>query len=120
MQSNGQRMEPEMPSDGSKENLKKVSLLRYLHIYLTLFVQCCFAGHKGYCTSCAFNRRLWQDMCVYDEHLLASREIQYRATKSWSEYTTTKQARAGRNIHPMTKLEKWIMQSVIRMILVIV
>ena len=45
-------------------------------------------------------------MCVYDEHLLASREIQYRATKSWLEYTTTQQARAGRNIQPMTKSEK--------------
>ena len=45
-------------------------------------------------------------MCVYDKHPLASREIQYRATKSWSEYTTTQQARTGRNIQPLTKSEK--------------
>ena len=38
-------------------------------------------------------------MCVYDKHPLASREIQYPASKSWSEYTTTQQARAGRNIY---------------------
>ena len=48
-------------------------------------------------------------MCVYDEHPLASWGIQYRATKSCSEYTMTQQARAGRNIQPMTKSEKLIM-----------
>ena len=71
-------------------------------------------------------------MCVYDKHLLASRELQYRATKcwsnteqpnagripsnqmlveyratkSWSEYTTTQLVRAGQNIQPMTQSGK--------------
>ena len=27
-------------------------------------------------------------MCVYDEHPLAGRDIQYWAAKSWSKYTT--------------------------------
>ena len=53
-------------------------------------------------------------MCVYDEHRLASQDtilsnqelVEYRATKSWSEYTMTQQARAGRNLQPMTKLGK--------------
>ena len=33
----------------------------------------------------------------------------WQAPKSWSEYTTTQQARAGRNIQPMTESEKLIM-----------
>ena len=45
-------------------------------------------------------------MCVYDGHPFASRDtipsnqelVEYQATKSWLEYTTTQQARAGRNI----------------------
>ena len=53
-------------------------------------------------------------MCVYDKHPLASRDtipsnqdlVEYRATKSWLEYTTTQQVRAGQNIQPMTKSGK--------------
>ena len=53
-------------------------------------------------------------MCVYDKHPLASQDtipsnqelVEYQATKSWSEYTTTQRARAGWNIQPMTQLGK--------------
>ena len=44
-------------------------------------------------------------MCAYDEH----QELVNIPTKSWSEYTMTQQARAGRNIQPMTNSEKLIM-----------
>ena len=44
-------------------------------------------------------------MCVYDKH----QELVGKPTKSWSEYTMTKQARVGRNIQLMTKSEKLIM-----------
>ena len=43
-------------------------------------------------------------MCVYDEH----QELVGVPPKSWLEYTMTQQARAGRNIQPMTKSEKLI------------
>ena len=53
-------------------------------------------------------------MCVYDEHPLASQDtvssnqelVKYQATKSWSEYKTTQQVRACRNIQPMTQSGK--------------
>ena len=53
-------------------------------------------------------------ICVYDEHplarlntILSNQElVEYRATKSWLEYTMTQQARAGQNIQPMTKSGK--------------
>ena len=53
-------------------------------------------------------------ICVYDEHplarlntILSNQElVEYRATKSWLEYTTTQKVRAGWNIQQMTKLGK--------------
>ena len=40
-------------------------------------------------------------MCVYEKQ----QELVSIPTKSWSEYTMTQKARAGRNIHPLTKSE---------------